>query len=271
MYPESLEKYIPSGFDLSKYKNTADMHLLDWASNLGKRCGLKIEILDEDLEELTSENIESGAVSTLVGGTLGVNGTVSILREVTCYQVMAIGDDLEEKLGARTLYSTMPKRDFSQRGKNNLLNKFISEINGYHDWLMAEPAWLEIDMSCSDKEIQNSFANWLKNKRLEKFAADEKRKRREYKLKDFSAATLRRWHEARVLAYLDLEAWNYLRGNKITTKIYGDILFPEYKDERDNTAYVNDTVKPLADLLTSQDVLMRMRKVGSETNRQKIS
>lgn len=248
------------------------MDLSEWAYSLSMRSGLRIEVTDEDLEEYTTQNIAKGATTKDSDSKSPVKSDlISVVREIRCYQVLAMGDELEEKMAAKTLYSKMPKQDLSHRDKDSTLNKFISEIGEYYDWLMPEPAWIEIDMSHSDKEIKKAFSEWLSRNRASTINESDKPKRREYKLKDFSKATLRRWHDARVLAYLDIEAWNYLRGNKITSKIYGDILFPEYRDQRDNTGYINDKVKPLADLLTSPDVLMRMRKVFIDTNRQKMS
>jgi hypothetical protein len=249
------------------------MNLFDWAYSLSMRSGLKYEVMDEDLEEYTTQNIKEGAVlRDTQNYHLRTDDTISVVREITCYQVLAMGDELDEQMEAKKLYSTMPKKDLFHRDKVSALNKYVSsEIDGHYDWLTPDSLWLEIDMSCSDKEIRIAFDEWLKQKKANDVDLNKKPKRREYKLNEFSKATLRRWHDARVLAYLDIEAWNYLKGNKITSKIMGDILFPEYKDERNNTGYINDTVKPLTDLLTCGDLHMRMRKIFIDTNRQKIS
>lgn len=267
MYPDHLQKYLPPEFHVDKYALASEITLWDWATNFAKRCGLKYDIHDD---ELTQENISHGVyVHKDKNPSIGHDDTYSVLREVTSYQVIAASDALDEKIDTNKMYSKLGGKNPFHRQKNSELNQPISEAIEPFDWLMLEPKWLEIDMGCSDKEIKEAFEGWLRSKRITT-NKNEKRKRREYKLNEFSESTLRRWYESRVLAYLDLEAWNFLIGNKITSKIYGDILFPEYKDKRDNTAYVNDTVKPLAELLTSQEVIMRMRKVYLHSNRQKL-
>lgn len=268
MYSEELIKYIPPEFDLAKYEKASELNLWDWSCNFAKRCGLRYEIYDE---ELTLENIKHGVfVTSVPTDRLGNSDIFSVVREVTCYQVMAISEKLDEQIGASKIYSNIQKNDPFHRKEDDELSMYVSDSEANFDWLMLEPSWLEVDMACSDKEIKAAFDAWLKSKR-DITKKNQKRKRREYKLNEFSESTLARWFEARVLAYLDIEAWNYLNENKVTSKIYGDILFPEYRNKRDNTGYVNDTVKPLANLLTSQDVIMRMRKVYMQLNRQKIS
>lgn len=266
MYPENIQQYVPPEFDLAKYETASDITLWDWATNFAKRCGIKYDIYDD---ELTQENISLG-VHIHKDLSVGLDDTLAVLRDVTNYQVMSAADALDHKIDARKMYSRLGANDPFYRREDTELNQPVSETIKTVDWLMLEPEWLEIDLGCSDKEIKAAFEGWLQAKRA---ATDknEKRKRRQYKLNEFSAPTLRRWYESRVLAYLDIEAWNTIEDNKITSKIYGDILFPEYKDKRDNTGYVNDTVKPLADLLTSQEVILRMRKVYLHSNRQKFS
>lgn len=264
MYAEHLQPFIPPNFDLSKYKAASNINLWDWSCNFGKRCGLRLEIYDEDL---ILDNIENGVFVTEKKTTSSSNDLISVLREVNAYQVFLMSDELDKRFGGKKLYAQAQENGLYDRTSDSELNQYISELDETYDWFMLDPAWLEIDMSCSDKEIKEAFNQWLSHKRAA--TNDKKLKRREYKLKEFSEATLRRWAEARVLEYLDLEAWNFLHDNVVTSKIYGDILFPEYRDKRDNTSYINDKVKPLAELLTSQDMIMRMRKVFFQTNRQK--
>jgi len=269
MHAEHLKQFIPPDFELDKYQ-TQNMNLFDWAYNLSVRSGLYFDAYDEDIREFTTQNLIQGA-SPRDDSQFGLrtDDVVSVVREITCYQVLAMGDELDEKMQAKALYSELSNQIISERHNLGELSKFITEIDGYYDFLVPEPAWLEIDMACSDKEIKSAFDAWLKAKRAENESKKTTAKRREYKLNEFSEATLRRWHNARVLAYLDLEAWNYLQGNKVTSKQYGEILFPEYQHERDNTSYINDTVKPLVKLLTCGDLHQRMRKIYIDSNRQK--
>lgn len=259
MNPEHLQKFIPPEFDLAKYEETSQIDLWDWACNLAKRCGLRYEIYDD---ELTIENIKSG-VFIADKTNLRYDDSISVVREITVKQVLVMSEELSRKIET--------DKYLHENNEDSELNEFISNTDVNTDWLMADPAWLEVDMLCSDKEIKTSFENWLKAYRGNNPARHKKLKRRQSKLNEFSAATLRRWHDARVLAFLDLEAWNFLEGNKITDQNYGDILFPEFKNLRNNSDYIRNTVKPLAEQLSSQDVIMRMRKVFIDSSRQNIS
>lgn len=265
MYAEHLQTFIPPEFDLAKYKATSNIDLWDWSCNFGKRCGLSLDIVDEDL---ILDNIENGVFVTKERHATHFNDQISLLREVNGYQVFSMSEHLDKKMDGKKLYDQIQKNDSFERTGDSELNHYISELDETYDWLMLEPAWLEVDLSCSDIELNAAFAQWLKYKRGIS-DEDKKQKRREYKLNEFSDATLRRWAEARVLEYLDIEAWNVLKGNDITNRLYGEILFPEYRDKRDNTAYINDKVKPLAKLLTRQETIMRMRKVYYQLNGRK--
>lgn len=265
MYPEELKKYIPPEFDLSKYEDTAHIDLWDWSCNLAKRCGLRCDMLEE---EITLDNIENGVVIADKTG-LQYGDPISILREITCSKVLTTTEALNEQFDVRNLHSAMSTNEPIEDNEESVLNEYISDIDVNTDWLMLEPAWLEVDMLCSDKEIKAAFDRWLNQYRDKDPNRHTKRKRREYKLNEFSPATLRRWHDAKILAFLDIEAWNYLQDNKLTDALMGEILFSEYKNQRNNADYVRNKVKPLAELLSSQDVLMRMRKVFIESSRQK--
>jgi hypothetical protein len=158
-------------------------------------------------------------------------------------------------------------------------DKFQDRIESFDDEFASEGinedgshiAWLEVDLTCSDSEITAAFSGWLKRTRDKAKNKIPNTKRRKYKLKQFSSATLRKWHDAKVLAYLDLVAWNSLKCNKVTSKTLGSILFPNPKDPRDSTTLINDTVKPLAYELISKNILDRITKVLSDENRQKIA
>ncbi|WP_300493166.1 DUF6387 family protein [uncultured Methylophaga sp.] len=265
MYAEHLKPFIPPEFDLTKYESAATLDLWDWAANLGKRCGLRCDLLEE---ELTLENIQHG-VFILGKKPCRYNDSIAVVREITNSQVLTMSETLEMKYGAMSAYLSEKKTYANQEIDNPILNAYVSDTDANTDWLMHEPAWLEMDMYCSDKELRASFDRWLTDYRDKNHDPQQNRKRREYKLKEFSRATLRRWHDAKILAFLDLEAWNYLKGNPVTDKYMGDILYPEYINHRDNTEFLRNKVKPLADLLSSQDVIMRMRKVFIDTSGQK--
>lgn len=263
MYPESLLKYIPPKFDLAKYDATAKLDLLDWLRNIGIKSmhfdEASGEYRGKDLEERILNSIKQGVI---VEGFLSHptrddvefiansewNEVISVVRDLRAFEINAKSKDLE------TVDET----------------KDTFAVN-YDDKEQANLAWVRIDLSCSDKEIVGAFSNWLTRTRDRMSNEKIEVKRRGYKLKKFSPATLRNWHEARLLAYLDLMSWNILKGQNITSKVIGDILFPDPNDLRDSTAIINDTVKPLSKELTSKETLDRIFKVVVDENRKKTA
>lgn len=259
VYPEHLQNFVPPNFDLVKYSKAANMDLIDWGRNIASKSYLleqvDLEWRDELLEEKILESIEHGIIFDgfptqedleYIANSDWID-LISVVRDLRSFEIK----DKAEKL--ESIDET--KDEFA-----------VDDISDKGSYL----AWLRIDMSCSDNEIVEEFSNWLGRARDRAVNDEEiKPKRRGYKLKKFSLPTLRKWHDSNILAYIDLVAWNTLKGNKITSKIIGDILFPNPRNHRDSTTIINDTVKPLVHELTSKVTLDRILKVAAERNRQK--
>lgn len=283
MQRDNHSKFIPPNFDLSKY-NTANLDLLTWLHNLQRRLDSDTYLgqpqLEVNSEETILGNIDLGvATDTFLTEAMIKSFLVndkaqylSVTRELTCYEVMAKGEELFSDDGLTSIYTNLDAGQTLhtfQRSLGKLNNVLaadgINEDGSYR-------AWLEVDLSCSDAEIKESFNSWLKHvrDRTTKRAAKQSR-RRNYKLNKLNETTFRKWHDAKVLPYLDLIAWNLLKGNKITSAIIGDILFSGPNERPDPTATVNDTVKPLAQKLTSSEQINRMVAVLFDTYRKKIN
>jgi len=277
-----LEDFIPKGFSLDKYDASANLTLESWIINLSSRAlafqvsDIKTELEDSQLEfirHLNQQNIENGVIQDAKSGQMLRAMAMadeahynSIVREITYLELFQI----------TTLLKTPELEELYLEAKITpftIVNqKFIGDLNKpipYSDLFIEDQmSLLQIDMNCSDSEIQTAFADWLKKSR-ETSSNQRLSKRREHRLKNFNNVAFRKWHDARVLAYLDLISWNRIQGNKITSKIMGDILFPETNQLRDTTAMINDTIKPLAEKLTDMTTLRRMAKVFADENRQK--
>ena len=105
MYAEHLKPFIPPEFDLTKYESAATLDLWDWAANLGKRCGLRCDLLEE---ELTLENIQHG-VFILGKKPCRYNDSIAVVREITNSQVLTMSETLEMKYGAMSAYLSEKK------------------------------------------------------------------------------------------------------------------------------------------------------------------
>jgi hypothetical protein len=270
MYSDNLKKYIPPNFDLAKY-DTANLDILYWLHNLSRRIDLDAK--PEDLQlEVSSEDVITSNIEVGVSNDVFLTQAIikdfvlsdkaeylSVVRDLTCYEVMSKGEELLSDQELSSLYTDLaPDQTIHtlQRSLGKLNNILVAD--GIHED-GSYRAWLEVDLACSETEIRESFDIWLKKARggITK-RSKQHTKRREYKLNKLNETTLRKWHDAKVLPYLDLMAWNTFKGNKVTSYILGEILFPPPNQRPDPTAIINDTVKPLAQKLISNKHIERM-------------
>lgn len=287
MYSEQLDKFIPEEFKLEKYEVAANMPLECWLANLSMRflgyiCSkADMDSVDDSqkalIRNINTQNIQNGVITDKRINEL-LNGLImhdqsessSVVKQITYLELFSLAENLKspelEKLYLETELSTFSVLNQDNAGQ---LNEFICTADIYPE---DDLSYLQIDMDCSDKEIKAAFSGWLQQER-KKRKADKSANRREHQMKNFNTVTFRKWHDARVIAYLDLVTWNYLEGNRVTSKTLGDLLFPptSIRDKRDPTAMINDTVKPLANKLTDRTTLKRMANVIADKNRQKIT
>lgn len=293
MYPERLQKYIPPEFDLAKYNKAANMPIELWIINiLIKLMVYKPYEMGLDLSSVPLSDIEKampyfermigkGVMTEIDDGLyLMFNDLIKMdkakytsqVREVTYYELFNIANDLKteemEKLYSEIGKSTSRPLAMFFQNKLGKLNEFVHVYDKY--WENNSISLLKIDLDCSDSEVRSAFSDWLKEKRKKQKAASLP-KRRSYQIKNLNQVTFRKWYDARVLAYMDLVAWNYVQGNRPTNKIIGDILFPEQRDLKDTTSAVSDVVKPLAIKLANITTIKRMIKAFAEENRQKMT
>ena len=238
------------------------MDLLDWANNLSNRG----YVLSDFMQMESSDKIESRIMENI---NLGVLIDDPLTRED--FHSFVESDWVELVALVRDIRSFEVKNKLKECDDLDA----ITELNSKDEFAVdrftekeSNLAWLQIDMTGEDDEILEAFTGWLKRTRGQNKVI--KRNRRDYKHKKFSQATLRRWHNDRVLPYLDLHTWNVHKGNTVTNKILGDILFPDPKDTRNREALITNTLKPLAKTLISKNMLDRMFKVFSEQSRQNI-
>lgn len=285
MYPNYLSEYIPSSFDIEKYQDAANIPLSSWIVNLTSRAlsyiasEERVESLTESerefLEGLNLNNLIHGVVDDerfgLILNDLSMMDKaedISVLRELTYYDLFSLADALKtkelEELYQDSEASVFPILNEKKLGKLNQAIRF-NEILEEENFSL-----LQVDLNASDSEIKSAFSGWLKRER-ERQESDKNTKRREFRLKNLNQVAFRKWYDARVLAYFDLVTWNNLQGNTVTSKIAGEILFPEPENPRDTTAMINDTVKPLAQKLSDITTLRRMTRVLSDQNRKKIT
>jgi uncharacterized protein DUF6387 len=292
MYPEHLIQFIPPEFDIAKYDKTANMPIELWMLNiLIKLVGYKAYETQVDLSSVPQSDLEKvipalelliakGVITELDENfNLMLRDLIDMdkakytaqVRELTYYDLFTIIEDLKsgemEKLYTEKGKSMIPPIAMLLQNKLGKLNETLNIYDKY--WENSSSSFLKVDLDCTDSEIKSAFSGWLKQKRST--IKKEVLPSRSYQIKNLNKVTFRKWYDHRVLAYMDLVTWNYVQGNKLTSKIIGDILFPEQRDLKDTTSAVNDTVKPLAAKLTNITTIKRMIKVFAENSRKKIT
>jgi hypothetical protein len=288
-------KYIPPDFDLQKYQVTANMDFIYWVDNLIKRSKQFLCVLEKDYDftiykstandsdfvgfvngELSEAEIFRNEVLGNISNGAFIDKNVDrfidvlfaeevksskILYEITYADLISLEKEVltnEIKEQFEKVEDSFIPSIYEQNlgGLNNSIN--TSEGNEYTDF-----SWLKIDMSGSDSEIKSAFSSWLKKHR----SSYKQKSRRTHKLKTLSNSTLRKWHDARVLAYIDLVSWNFLKKQKVSSNNIGEILFPEPMNLANRAKMIDDTTKPYAIQLTASHFIRRALKLVIEHKR----
>ncbi|KKM51223.1 hypothetical protein LCGC14_1555680 [marine sediment metagenome] len=305
-YPEHLLKFIPPSFDLANYEATSNMELIHWLSNLNQRAKAYRCVLNNDRDLNNYKYDESSGIHKDFYDFInqGLNEAELFVTDVMNNVTGGASIDenqhniaqvlIDEELDLEVIVSNMSYFDlisFSVKTITDEIRSIYDRLETPIMPLMKDPSrlpvlntpiytndieekialsWLKVDMSCSDSEIRTAFNNWLKQHRENENAAT-KQKRRVHKLKIINKITLRKWHDAKVLAYIDLMTWNFLCGHKVTSVSLGEILFPNPKIITDRAKMIDDTTKPYAEKLTSPSFIRRLTKIVLDEKRKKTS
>jgi len=118
---------------------------------------------------------------------------------------------------------------------------------GYPDSYQQVP--IDVDLSATDEQLKLDFEKWLINfrKLSGKIAAS----------KNFSDSKFKRWHELRLLPFLDLSYWAMLYNKSIRQSVYGAILFPDEFD-KDTTYKIRTSVIPLAKKVREESTMQAL-------------
>lgn len=293
MYSKELQKYIPPEFNLNNYNKSANINLKTWVINILARM-VFYKLYEFDIDPFQYENVERSDIDNFIAfSEISISDGVieldegmdelinklidmdkamylSQVRELTYFELFNLSDSLKTEALSREYQQTkstvIPSLAMLFQNSLGILNDTVTLNDKF--W-SDDSVLLKVDLSCSDSEIKMAFSDWLKEKRKHK--AVKETKRRSYQLKKLNNVTFRKWYDARILAYLDLVSWNHLQGNRLTSKVIGDILFPSEGELRDTTSLINDTVKPLSNKLANITTIKRMIRVYVEESRKKIT
>jgi uncharacterized protein DUF6387 len=272
---EKLKQFSPPGFDLSKYKPASDMDLYSWW------CNLLMRSLHNHSEESINHNIKVGAVSMDVtdqelldhylkqkrngGSDVAEIPAIAVVKNISMLDVMMCVDDIEYSDNHEEIRQLYHSYMNDEGGREKA--KRIRQIRPYYFDEENMEYWLNVDLSCSDREVKQAFNFWLKKAREELSPNAKPMRRRSKKINDFNEVTLRGWYINKVLPYIDLVSWNNFKGNKPTSAVLGQIICPE---QNNPAGTIDDTIKPLAGQLKSRRMDQRIMTALYEMNRQKI-
>lgn len=228
-----LNSLKPPGFSLSNYKETRTLEPAEWHKNIVRRQHIywylielypHLRLDDKPIEgallcgspsdrlllhkKLQQENINSGFELTPrddrnCTDALNFNSIRSLNIEDF--------DDLNECV---------------KENKYNTKSDRLTAVSEYLDKgirLYDMPA--VINLNVPDEILVKQFMKWVRTER-EKYQA----KPTPNKVIRISSAKMRRWHDKRVIPYLDLVQWHQLNGNKITKHHIAKIIFPDERD-----------------------------------------
>lgn len=213
--------------------------------------------LDDNVHNLVQTRfVEQDIEPTAIVGEINYSDLISLNN-------LKITDEMRQQ------YASIDQTTFPLL-KEKSLAELEKPVYSYGVNKEIEHSWLKVDMSCSDSEIRAAFNEWLKLQRdREKSLIQQKR--RVHKIKTINDTTLRKWHDARVLAYMDLMCWNFLNNQKVSSNVLGEILYPNPRLVSDRAKMIDDTTKPYAEKLTSDRFLRRVTKLVIDKKRKKIT
>tara|TARA_R110001592_G_C13192961_1_gene753511 strand:- start:73007 stop:73858 length:852 start_codon:yes stop_codon:yes gene_type:complete len=271
---------LPDWFSLKKYDFTSDLECWQWAYLLKKRGFLSwclrkrkenpsdlhwTSLLEDEFKELVGELDEFGngvpftieasqpeetifhpwemksTVDPLSVGALGLLwGDMQRDKNVAQFKDFLQSDEHDPTsfLEAREYWN------LSRRDADEVLSETGWVSNTWHEGYHLHAI---VDIGASEDRLVEDFIKYIRaQKKRVQLATIPSRK--------FSKSQRQKWHERRVLPYLDLTLWSEYTEIPITQQKLGTALFPNDIDISPSEV-VRKTIRPLADMLTSDSFI----------------
>ena len=136
----------------------------------------------------------------------------------------------------------------------------ISKSDDPYRFEEGREAWIFVDLSATDDQLIEDFSKWLARRR----EADRKRLVETPPPSCFSEVDFKKWHDHRVLAYIDLELFAAHFDLKLTNELIGSYLFADDL-EISPSEKIRKTVRPLAKRLLSSGVIQSLDRQAGQT------
>jgi len=215
-YDEELLELIPPEFDLAKYRTLSDATIEDWNYNFSARFIVHLDMIDaeDSIDPKISKGYFDDALNKLEHYIfLGDIRTHPKYTKRTAIHPsvnpLQVDDVIDRHL------KLIPKLQV-EAGKVTLLN-----VNLYE----------------SDAVLIEDFKQWLQFER--------EKKEVEPLRNHYSDARIRRWHQFRVLAYLDISLWHKLNDITCTNGQMALLLYPD-DTSGIGAERIRKTTKPMA-------------------------
>lgn len=275
-------------FDAARYDKCANMDALDWGGSLRFRSLLRHTHLGPENRK------KSGPGALLADGTLLTEEEITdeLIRQI-------LEDPLPPK---RRRGPTWPRKKSTSVSDANvydlwtgpeILKDFPEAVEAckqldtimcadhwvssddypklpfesVHSYRLRKGAWnygtnypaVCVNLEASDEILKDAFAHWLSEKRKEL----KSHGLRSVRTKRFTDVDFRKWHEHRVLAYIDLvDLLAYHFDAPLTDEMIARCLFPTA--DVDTSERVRKTVRPLAKMLMSSQAIQLLINQADE-------
>jgi hypothetical protein len=230
---------LPKFFDLKKYEACATFGAAEWHNNLMHRTlrrGMATDHRAHYLEELRRGadyflNAPIAPPRELRDGD-GYSKNVfrSQVRDQTAFELLVghsfVGGDDDRARDYRDAFAIMD-REMHGETKYDQAAARAYETLDVPAWKMLNDVGIStsgevlvsVDLFASEEKLVDDFRSWLRVTRQALNVPSIQRR--------FARADFERWHQNRILAYLDLSFWADINGHKMTNQILGVALFPE--------------------------------------------
>lgn len=236
---------LPIWFNIKNYEGTEEFGLQEWSSALTKR----IEFLryisfllayknvdfwnDSDSAPELLHELEQMRVNPLDLPEKRQNQPkftydsqqMRTVREMTFsdlyYAILWANKSNQKNTSAILKLFDQEKRSASQLKSTQLLNFDWSDWSGkpiLENQNTPEFTPLVVDLSLPKTTLLEAFERWLDSTVSEKNIEQAKR---------FAESDFKKWHEYRVLPYLDLYIWEKQTRNKIPLRVYANAFYPD--------------------------------------------
>ncbi|MEO5344326.1 MAG: DUF6387 family protein [Gammaproteobacteria bacterium SHHR-1] len=240
----------PEWFDLAKYQAARKLTARQWLDQLVLRRLNQTHPTWQRIEMCRRHGIAP------VSPDPGPPSEVDPVRPMRAIEWYRIGRGIDENLVAEMtafheqvylpiLYQGAPLDDFQWSSEQNGASPVNEIAQPDPASIMADTRHLSVDLSHSDKELTDSFKQWLKNERKKSKLTMIKKGLTKYELS--------RWADAQVLAYLDLVQWAEDERLHPTQFQLGEWLFPD--SQTDPAERIRQTVEPLARSLMDAHII----------------